>query len=103
MGSFSTERFGLRGRTRSIFEKSVRNPGRADGPKSQKLSEMDVRPQVWASNNAKLIAEGPGTSWNHSRPLEPLQKVEKSGFWGLGGRRGVRGVWAPYRLPILLR
>ena len=51
----------------SAFEKSVRNPGRADGPESQKLSEIDVRPQVWASNNAKFIAEGPGTSWKQSR------------------------------------
>ena len=88
MGSFSTKRFGLRGCTRSIFAKSVRNLGRADGPKSTKMSEMDVRPQVRASNNAKLIAEGPGTSGNHPRCPKPPWKNKRSGFWGLGGLAG---------------
>ena len=74
IGQFFTEHFGLRGRIRSTFSKIVWNFGTRFFKKMYEkygnCSELDLRPPFWAFLNAKLIAEGPGTSWNHSRPLK---------------------------------
>ena len=79
IGSFSTEHFGLRGRMRSTFSKRVRNFGtrlvRKWSEKDENWSELDLRPPFWAFLNAKLIAGGPGTSWNHSGPLKQFLKI----------------------------
>ena len=51
-----------------LLRKGVRNWGRADGPKSKKMSEMEVRLQFWASNNACKID-------TKSMPEKCMQKV----------------------------
>ena len=65
--------------------------------KTQKWSDMDARPPFGPLTSAKLIPEGPGTSWNRSRPQQTKNKQQKTskntenpGFWGLGGSGGFR-------------
>ena len=77
---------------RSTFSKRVRNLGnrlvRKWSEKDNKLSELDLRPPLWVFLNAKLVAGGPGISWNHCRPLKQQWK-KKTRVLGYQGSEGV--------------
>ena len=73
MGSFSTERFGLRGCMVSTFSKRVRKIGTPILSKiDENWSEMEVMARFGGFVSAKSISQGSGTSWDYSRPLKRL-------------------------------
>ena len=60
-----------------FFEKSCRVTVREMVENPENCPEMDVRKGNWASIIAKPIPEGLGTSWDGSRPQNPLPNIEK--------------------------
>ena len=63
-----------------FFEKSCRPTVRELVENPENCPEMDVRKGNWASVIAKPIPEGLGTSWDGSRPQNPLPNIEKYRF-----------------------
>ena len=85
----------------------VPGPGPAQGrpngqkmiKKDKKMSDQDVSKAFWEFPGPKSIAEGPGTSWNHSGALKPQEKIKNQGILGLGGLGGSGPLLVPLKGP----